>query len=184
MTRIGIASGRAMAGPFSHPHNNTPERPVVATMTTPTLPSASSPPMPAWLAADLQDHLLTATNDLDRLERLLRDASDTLMLNFSTARGELLAHAGPEATPARANSAPSMHLALNSLGQAVVALQFQDMASQLIQHTCNRLRNCADQIAAEALADDEEGEGVVSAQPLRPNPVTQDEMDAGSVELF
>jgi hypothetical protein len=153
-------------------------------MTTPSHPSASAPPMPAWLAADLQDHLLTATNDLDRLERLLRDASDTLMLNFSTARSQLLAHDGQQAPAQRATSAPSMQLALNSLGQAVVALQFQDMASQLIQHTCNRLRNCADQIAVKALADDEEGEGIVSAQPLRPNPVTQDEMDAGSIELF
>ena len=32
--------------------------------------------------------------------------------------------------------------------------------------------------------DDEDGLAVVETAPLRPNPVTQDEMDAGSVELF
>ena len=35
-----------------------------------------------------------------------------------------------------------------------------------------------------ASADDEDGEALVEAAPLRPNPVTQDEMDAGSIELF
>ena len=29
-----------------------------------------------------------------------------------------------------------------------------------------------------------DGEAVISPPPLRPNPVTQDEMDAGTVELF
>ena len=38
--------------------------------------------------------------------------------------------------------------------------------------------------ASEAFAGDEDGDAVVEALPLRPNPVTQDEMDAGSVELF
>jgi hypothetical protein len=32
--------------------------------------------------------------------------------------------------------------------------------------------------------DDEDGAAAVTEAPLRPNPVTQDEMDAGSVELF
>ena len=59
------------------------------------------------------------------------------------------------------------------------------MASQLITHTNTRLRSVADQIARDAMgAEDAEGTAVVMAEPLRPNPVTQDEMDAGSVELF
>jgi hypothetical protein len=66
----------------------------------------------------------------------------------------------------------------------VTALQFQDMASQLIAHTQRRLRGCADRLACDALDDDEDGDAVVEAPPLRPNPVTQDEMDAGSIELF
>jgi hypothetical protein len=31
---------------------------------------------------------------------------------------------------------------------------------------------------------DDDEDGVVQDAPTRPNPVTQDEMDAGSVELF
>ncbi|HNG81284.1 MAG TPA: hypothetical protein PLW24_17550, partial [Burkholderiaceae bacterium] len=78
----------------------------------------------------------------------------------------------------------ALHDAMQSLAGAVTALQFQDMASQLIAHTHRRLRACADQIASEAMGLDPEGEAVVEEAPLRPNPVTQDEMDAGSIELF
>jgi hypothetical protein len=55
----------------------------------------------------------------------------------------------------------------------------------LLCHTTQRLRGCADRLAASALCDDDdEGTTVVTSFPNRPNPVTQDEMDAGSVELF
>jgi hypothetical protein len=74
--------------------------------------------------------------------------------------------------------------ALAALGGAVVALQFQDMASQLIAHTDRRLKSCADRLARDALADDEDGAQLTMPAPLRPNPVTQDEVDAGSIELF
>ena len=78
----------------------------------------------------------------------------------------------------------AIHDAQRALSGAIVALQFQDMATQLIAHTTKRLRNCADRLARDAMADDEDGEAVVEDAPLCPNPVTQDEMDAGSVELF
>ena len=67
---------------------------------------------------------------------------------------------------------------------AITAMQFQDLASQLIAHTGHRLRGCTDRLAREAMGDDEDGPAVVESVPLRPNPVTQDEMDAGSIELF
>lgn len=69
----------------------------------------------------------------------------------------------------------------------VTALQFQDMANQLIEHACNRLRSSADRIARDIMREDEDGleePAFVEEPPMRPNPVTQDEMDAGSVELF
>ncbi|HET9643061.1 MAG TPA: hypothetical protein VFP68_06840 [Burkholderiaceae bacterium] len=133
-------------------------------------------PLPA--AADLQDHLLTAAHDLDRLQTLLSDACDALLASFYGAAErlkELQAHSGGQ---------EAAEVALTHLGTAVTALQFQDMASQLIAHTTRRLRNCCDRLAAEAMGDDEDGTAVVEAAPLRPNPVTQDEMDAGSIELF
>jgi hypothetical protein len=137
------------------------------------------PAVPLLWAADLQDHLMTAGHDLDRLQRLLAESCDALLARFHAAVARLDALAG----------APSAHAeALGGLRQelaaAVTALQFQDMASQLIAHTHQRLRNCADQLARDAFGPDADGEAVVAAAPLRPNPVTQDEMDAGSVELF
>lgn len=144
-------------------------------------------PLPLLAAADLQDHLMTATNDLDRLQTLLADACEVLAQSFYGANEQLRALMD---TPAAATAAPGhayqeriQELGIK-LGGAVTALQFQDMASQLITHTHRRLRSCADQIARVAMGDDEDGATIVEEAPLRPNPVTQDEMDAGSIELF
>lgn len=146
--------------------------------------SCGSGSIPLMVAAGVQDHLLVASNDLDRLQRLLSDTCDTLMQRFYGASGELQQLlADGQAAPGV--DASALAAAMQHLGGAVTALQFQDMASQLITHTNRRLRNCADQLAREAFAhDDEDGEAVVEDAPLNPNPVTQDEMDAGSVELF
>ena len=130
-------------------------------------------------AADLQDHLMTASNDLDRLQTLLADACDTLQAGFFGASQhlhELRATALPDSRP--------VERAVAHLGAAVTALQFQDMASQLIHHTMGRLRNCADRLARDAFDGDEDGDAVVEQTPLRPNPVTQSEMDTGFIELF
>ncbi len=141
------------------------------------------PGMPLAAAADLQDHLMVASNDLERLQRLLDDASQALMGHFTDATAHLEA-ALRELEGAHSAHPQTLADARQTLGGAITALQFQDMASQLIAHTTRRLRNCADRLANEAFAGDEDGEAVVEALPLRPNPVTQDEMDAGSVDLF
>lgn len=139
--------------------------------------------MPLLAAADLQDHLMVASNDLERLQRLLSDACDALLVHFYGASGELktLLHA---AAPHPEVDLSQLHTAMEHLAGAITAMQFQDMASQLVTHTTRRLRNCVDRLAAETFAGDEEGAAVVEELPLRPNPVTQDEMDAGSIELF
>jgi hypothetical protein len=135
--------------------------------------------LPLMAAADLQDHLMTATNDLDRLQTLLSDACTALFTGFHGASEQMHAvHASGTGNVAAAERA------IQYLGTAVIALQFQDMASQLIAHTHKRLRNCADTLAREAFGDDEEGATFIDETPMRPNPVTQDEMDAGSIELF
>jgi hypothetical protein len=143
--------------------------------------SNSRPPdIPFLLAADLQDHLMIASNDLERLQRLLDDACLVLMDGFHTSAGQLggVIDTGREITP-------DLQEVRQTLFKVVTALQFQDMATQLIAHTNKRLRNCTDQIARDALGDDDpDGVSVVEEGPLKPNPVTQDEMDAGSVELF
>ncbi len=139
------------------------------------------PPMPLEVAADMQDHLIGACADLDRLQVLLADACNVLMDSFRSASCELCQHR-------RRNSERELASMLvhvqKQLGNAVTALQFQDMSSQLILHTHQRLRKCADRLASEMFANDEDGEAAVEPAPMRPNPVTQAEMDAGSVELF
>jgi hypothetical protein len=138
--------------------------------------------LPLLAAADLQDHLLVASNDLERLQRLLSDACDSLLVHFYGASGELkaLLHAAARDKADR----PQLHAAMEHMAGAITAMQFQDMASQLVEHTTRRLRNCADRLAADAFAGDEDGAAVIEEAPIRPNPVTQDEMDAGSIELF
>ena len=149
-------------------------------LATPDTAAQADPPIDLLLAADLQDHLLTASNDLDRLQTLLAHACDTLATSFFGANAQI------DALRDEA-SAEAVQLVAQHLGQAITALQFQDMASQLIAHTHRRLRNCADRLAADVFDDgdgDDDGATVIGDLPLSPNPVTQDEMDAGSVDLF
>lgn len=149
----------------------------------PSMQTSGGSPLPLMVAADLQDNLMTASHDLERLQRLLSDASEALLGHFYGASGQLnhLLHAmarHPELNTRQ------LHDAMQHMAGAITAMQFQDMASQLINHTHARLRSCADRLAAETMGDDEDGQAFVESAPLRPNPVTQDEMDAGSVELF
>jgi hypothetical protein len=144
-------------------------------------PTDTGPGLSLAVATDLQDNLLVATNDLNRLQGLLEHACDTLMQRFTDASqhiGNLMD------THADQSSREGLQRLMADLGGAVTALQFQDMASQLIHHTNHRLRSCADSLAREAFGADEDGAAVVEDMPQRPNPVTQDEMDAGSIELF
>jgi hypothetical protein len=139
--------------------------------------------LPLMAAAEVQDDLLVASNDLDRLQRLLGDASESLIGHFYAAADQLrdvlkLTAAHPEL------DLPQLHRTMEHVAGAITAMQFQDMASQLISHTGCRLRGCADRLAREVMGDDEDGAAVIETLPLRPNPVTQDEMDAGSIELF
>jgi hypothetical protein len=151
-----------------------------AVMQTNEEPGEELPGVPSLLmAAELQDHLMTATNDLERLQRLIDDAYVVLIEGFQGAAAQL-----GEAIEGGQGDTPSLQETLQTLYKAVTALQFQDMASQLIIHTNKRLRSCADQIARDAMGDDPDGMTVVEEEPLKPNPVTQDEMDAGSIELF
>jgi hypothetical protein len=133
-------------------------------------------------AAEVQDHLMSVTNDLERLQRLLEDAGETLSTHFFAASAKLQDIAA-QLEEGKSLAAGGLGDVLNHVAQAIIALQFQDMSTQLITHTSLRLRACADIMARDTFGDDGESAAVVEA-PLRPNPVTQDEVDAGSVELF
>ena len=145
----------------------------------PNCDSSPAPGLPFLAAADLQDDLMTATNDLDRLQTLLSDACGTLQSSFFSVWQEI-----DQMGTSGGNGNTPIDSARRHLGSAVTALQFQDMASQLIEHLRKRLRHSADRLARDTFADDEDGGAAVAEAPLRPNPVTQAEMDTGFVELF
>jgi hypothetical protein len=151
-------------------------------LNTPDLDPRGARPMPLLAAADLQDNLMTASHDLDRLQALLAHACDELLQGFHGAVAQVRSFT--ERGGSHAEAPDLLDGVTRHLGSAITALQFQDMASQLIAHTHRRLRNCADRLAHETMGDDEDGCTIVEEAPPHPNPVTQDEMDAGSVELF
>ena len=151
--------------------------------------SVSAPPpltagFGAMEAAELQDHLLTTFNDLERLQRLLDGMCETLLVHFSSVHARIDDLCGQAQAPGSEELTRQIAAMRDELSGAITGLQFQDMGTQLISHTLRRLRNCADRLAQSALADDEDGAALIEEAPTRPNPVTQDEMDAGSVELF
>ncbi|SRR5690606_6598937 len=123
-------------------------------------PTGGGLPLP--LVADIQEGLVAACNDLDRLRDLLDDAF-----------GSLLAILPLEEAPLSGDART-----------AVTSMQFHDLGVQLIAHTRKRLQFCADRLAQDAFGSDEEGEAAIEALRVRANPVTCAEMDAGSVELF
>jgi hypothetical protein len=144
---------------------------------TQIMPDVSAVQLPVMLVAELQDSLLVVVHDLSRLDSLLAHTMENLMERFTRANAHL-------SSPALAAS-PQLDEVRDSLRSAVTELQFQDMASQLIVHTSKILQGCAYRLASESMGS-EDGEAVpfVEDVPERPNPVTQDEMDAGSIELF
>ncbi|QNN57240.1 hypothetical protein H9K76_22740 [Diaphorobacter ruginosibacter] len=142
------------------------------------LTSSGDPAVPVSVmtVAELQDSLLMVMHDLHRLEGLLGDATDNLLQRFGEANGllgdDLVMHS------------ERLERARAALRSAVTELQFHDMATQLITHTTQVVRSCAFQLGAEAMGQGDEPAAEPDAAPARPNPVTQSEMAAGSIELF
>jgi hypothetical protein len=140
---------------------------------------SAAAPLPLAFGAGLQDHLLTVGHDLERLQALLDTSYETLQGGFFATLQQLhslhddgnLGHA-------------SWTEARSHLAGAVKALQFHDMATQLIAHTGQRLRCCVDELAHQVFAADSEFDAPAQSAPLCPNPVTQSEMNTGWVELF
>ncbi len=144
------------------------------TQITPSVPAVQ---LPVMMVAELQDSLLVVVHDLSRLDHLLAHTMENLMARFTSVSANL---ADPELVQSK-----ELDAVRSTLRAAVTELQFQDMASQLIIHTSKILQGCAYRLASESMGS-EDGEAVpfVEEVPERPNPVTQDEMDAGSIELF
>jgi hypothetical protein len=129
-------------------------------------------------AAELQDSLLVVMRDLHRLEGLLSHATDNLLDRFGEANGLL--------SDAVVSDSAELQAARVALRSAVTELQFHDMATQLIWHTTKVIQACAFRLASETMGEEEgeESADFGDTAPERPNPVTQSEMDAGSIDLF
>jgi hypothetical protein len=136
--------------------------------------SADAEPLPARLAAEMQDELLSAGTELERLERLLADTVEQLFERFDTAH----ALCGD----AQGLSGAQRDGLVGELRGAMTALQFQDMASQLIVHARRRLSAVADRLGNLATGSEEAGCEVQWVR--RACPVAQRAVDAGSIELF
>jgi hypothetical protein len=145
--------------------------PLQPTFSTPTVA------LPVMLVAEVQDSLLVVVHDLKRLDGLLAHTMENLMQRFTSASSDL---SGPALS-----AVLELEGVRSALNAAVTELQFQDMASQLIGHTSKVLQGCAYRLASDSMgAEDGDAVPFVEEVPDRPNPVTQDEMQAGSIELF
>jgi hypothetical protein len=138
--------------------------------------TSQAQPLAIGEVAELQDQLFEAATDLDRLGGLLEDATRQLMERFSAANEQAQLLLG---------DLESREGLRRELAGAVTALQFQDMAAQVISHTVQRIRGVADFIGSRAVADDDEAESVAVVELVRRHcPVAQRQVDAGSIELF
>ena len=149
-------------------------------MSPPTARLPPDPPLPLLWVADLHDSLMIAAHDLARLQRLLSDAAETLMGHYFGATRSLQALVD-EDSPRTPSYGRHLQASLQHLNQPIAALQFEDMADQLIAHVQRRLRHDIDHLACAAMGDDD---GIVAEAPTRSNPVTQGEVEPGLVELF
>jgi hypothetical protein len=118
--------------------------------------------LPVVLVAEVQDSLLVVVHDLNRLDGLLAHTMANLMERFTSAIENL-------ADPALAASR-ELDVVRGALRAAVTELQFQDMASQLINHTSKILQGCAYRLAAESMGS-EDGEAVPSLRLCRSAPI-------------
>ncbi|TSE25148.1 hypothetical protein Taqua_01193 [Tepidimonas aquatica] len=157
-----------------------PREEVTVVEPRPPEPQEDEPTVTVRLSAvaDLQDSLLAAMNDLKRLEGLLDHATANLLdrLNRAVAAAEALPPEAALGTVAELRESVQM---------ALLELQFHDMSTQLLVHVGKVLRGCAYMLAEQVMEPEEDEVGmVVTHLPQNPNPVTQSEMDAGSIELF
>ncbi|MET0312110.1 MAG: hypothetical protein ABW051_08675 [Burkholderiaceae bacterium] len=131
-------------------------------------------PIPDPTAPGPSEELLTATTDLKRLQALLGDATATLLSAFVDASGGARAlPESPEAARVRA-----------ALSRAMVAMQFEDMATQLITHVNRRLRSVSEGLAQQPWPALDAGQIVFPVLDKGACPVIQTGMGAGRVEFF
>jgi hypothetical protein len=145
--------------------------------TTPPPEHQSIAYFPLETIADVQDSLLMAITDLQRLVGLVDHAALNLVERFSSINAALC--------ELQANDQAGLDRIVNDLHKAILELQFHDMATQLINHTSLVLQGCAWRLTNQGMeVEGNEQPMAEDPMPERPSPVSQSEMDSGSVDLF
>lgn len=112
--------------------------------------------------SNLQMELDSANRDLVRLQALLADACAQLMQRFASASASLR------------QQPPQVDHAREELRRAISALQFEDMAQQLVAHTQGILARSSECVS-----------NTPAGMPAgRPSPVAQSGIASGSIDLF
>ncbi|MCU0952858.1 MAG: hypothetical protein MUC68_17940 [Burkholderiaceae bacterium] len=110
-------------------------------------------------------------SDLARLNSLIADAGDRLLASFTQIIEIAPQLAAQPQDRARLDSA---------ISEAMTALQFQDMCTQLTHHAQRRLVELEQALSTLA----EEADDPLVDVAARMQPVRQEAMGAGSIELF
>lgn len=141
----------------------------------------------AFIARYLEIHESQARSarlDLDRLRGLINDASARLLASFDVigAFSKSRREAAPEGPDVMTEDVE------RAVGNAISAMQFQDMAVQLVGHAAQRialLEKISESLSRMPEASIDELAAAVAATTCgRRSPVEQACMTGGSVELF
>lgn len=108
--------------------------------------------------------------DLERLKVLITDAGDKLLASFNAV--------GSKVDTLGCADAERQQL-MAAVAQAVTALQFQDMATQLTQHAQRRLNVLKDCVTSLSSNETDPLLATTRMQPVR-----QTGMGAGDIDLF
>ncbi|THT98991.1 hypothetical protein E9531_12950 [Lampropedia puyangensis] len=137
---------------------------------------AHVPSSPALKA--IQDALQATHQDLHQLDVMLNHHCEGLIAAFEGTISALNHAAATDQGCADGHIQEAKQL----LSQAVLNMQFQDIASQMLSHCQSRLQACTD------LMEQPQPHGLqtheASVLPPAHGPVTQASMDAGSIDLF
>lgn len=116
--------------------------------------------------------------ELERLDSLINDAGNRLLGSFVAIQDVIENLRRDKSMPA----SQFVEVLEPAIAEAVGALQFQDLARQLIGHANDRV--IAIEKAAERLIEPGIESDTTPAAPRSAGPVTQHSMSGGSIELF
>lgn len=155
-----------------------------------------------YLAAEFQQQLSFADQELTQTQEILQSAIDTLTDSFTRINDNLWA-IGKVADHDAAKTMHRLSVQLeNEIDSAVRCLQFQDLTRQLVDHASHRINSMQHALAEITTMSDERHDNtasfidylyhhkesifvkVASIDQRKSNPVSQGHMGSGDIDLF